>query len=102
MPDISAALHQRIVQTLDASRQDVRNLARAPGQLQGYVGFDLVENNLVECKVAVENLRDRETVLTMLRRLAGVTRLTGGGAVAPAVDRLHQQLADLEDALQRS
>jgi hypothetical protein len=100
MPDLNAALRQRILQALDAARADVQGLAAGGAIPNGYLGFQLVEQRILQCRGAVENLTDRDAVLKMLQRLDGAVKLTGGGAVAPAVKRLREKLAELEDALQ--
>jgi hypothetical protein len=101
VPELAPVMHQRVLRALDDARQDVRATAKASKPKTGYMGFELAENHLVNCRAAVEKLTDRNTVITMLARLDGLMALTGGGDVAPAVKRTHEALAQLFKALEQ-
>lgn len=60
----------------------------------------LVENNLVQCRAAVEDVTDRDAIVSTLRRLDGAIALTGGD-ITPAVARTRETLAQLITTLEQ-
>lgn len=93
MADISPQAHADILRAIREAQADVRALRANTKVQQGYVGFDLAESTLAACHEAVSGVRDRAAIATMLKKAVAALALTGGGAVAPAIQRT---LATLE------
>jgi hypothetical protein len=100
MPDVSPDTRKRILNELDGMRLDVVALRDATKIKTGYLGFQLAETTLVNCRVAVEALNDRDQIVTMLKRCAAALRLTGGGDVWPAVERARETLQKLWEGME--
>jgi hypothetical protein len=100
MPDISDGMHQRILATLDNARADVAALGESSKPVAGYLGFELVDMNLAQCRASLQGVKDRDTVMRLLRTLAAVIQAYGGGNVAPAVTRARTTLEDLWKGLE--
>ena len=96
MPDITPEFRQRILQALDAALQDLRKLAATAKPPPGYLGFQQVQNRLEQSEHAIEGLPDRKAIVNALKRLDdAISKIGGGGAVAPAAKRIRNALATL-------
>ena len=96
MPDITPELRQRVLAALDAALQDLHKLAAKVKGPRGYLGFQQVQNRLEQCRRAVEELADRKAIVNALKRLDdAISKIGGGGDVAPVAKRLREALATL-------
>ena len=60
MPDVTANVHGQILSELDGARRDVIGLRDAKRIKNGYMGFEMAEATLVNCRDAIERVKDRE------------------------------------------
>jgi len=96
MPDITPELRQRVLDTLDAALKDLRQFAAKRKPPPGYLGFQQVQNRLEQSRGAVEGFAERKSLVNELKRLDDtVSKIGGGGDVAPAVKALRTALATL-------
>ena len=101
MPDITPELRQRVLDTLDAALKDLRQFAAKRKPPPGYLGFQHVQNRLEQSRGAVKEFADRKSLVNELKRLDDtVSKVGGGGDVAPAAQRLRSALATLLKELQ--
>ena len=101
MPDINPELRQRVLNVLDASLTDLQKLAAKKKASPGYLGFQHVQNRLEQSRGAVKEFADRKSLVNELKRLDDtVSKVGGGGDVAPAAQRLRIALATLLKELQ--
>jgi hypothetical protein len=99
MPDVPPNIHAQILHELDGMRLDLVGLRDATDVKAGYKGFDLAETTLLNCRGSVEALRDRDLIVSMLKRGNVVLREVGGGDAWPAVQRARTALQDLWEML---
>lgn len=99
MPDVPANTHAQILHELDGMRLDLVGLRDATDVKAGYKGFDLAETILINCRGAVEALRDREQIVSVLKRGNVVLKEVGGGDAWPAVQRARTELQGLWEML---
>jgi hypothetical protein len=99
MPDIPVDTHAQILNELDGTRLDVVGLRDTTDVKAGYKGFDLAETTLLNCRSAIEALRDRDQIVSMLKRGNVVLREVGGGDAWPAVQRARTALQNLWERL---
>jgi hypothetical protein len=76
MPDVPADGHAQIVNELDGMRLDMVGLRDTTDVKAGYRGFDLAETTLLNCRGAIEVVRDRDQIVSMLK--GGNVALRGG------------------------
>jgi hypothetical protein len=100
VPDVSGKTHAQILDALDRARQDVISLRNTTQPMKGYMGFELVETLLIDCRAAIEALKDQGQIVTMLKRANGALKMYGGGDVAPVVERTRQTLKTLWKGLE--
>ena len=101
MPDITPELRQRVLNVLDFSLTDLQKLAAKKKPPPGYLGFQHVQNRLEQSRGAVKEFADRKSLVNELKRLDDtVSKVGGGGDVAPAAQRLRSALATLLKELQ--
>jgi hypothetical protein len=96
MPDITPELRQRVLDTLDTALKDLRQLPAKRKPPRGYLGFQQAQNRLEQSRAAVEGFAERKSLVNELKRLDdAVSKIGGGGDVAPAVKDLRTALATL-------
>src|ERR1700683_2873827 len=100
MADIPPAGHAQILRTIRDAQADVRALRSAANVEKGYRGFDLADKTLAECHAAISGERDQARVVTMLRNAVHALGLTGGGDVAPAVERTRDKFGAIQRGLE--
>ena len=90
-----------MLNVLDSSLTDLQKLAAKKKAPPGYLGFQHVQNRLEQSRGAVKEFADRKSLINELRRLDDtVSKVGGGGDVAPAAQRLRSALATLLKELQ--
>ena len=101
MSDITPELRERVLNVLDASFTDLQKLAAKKKPPPGYLGFQHVQNRLEQSRGAVKEFTDRKSLVNELKRLDDtVSKVSGGGDVAPAAGRLRTAFATLLKELQ--
>jgi hypothetical protein len=68
--------------------------------MTGYMGFELAERALIECRAAMEAVKDQTRIVTMLKTADAALALYGGGDVAPSVDRARRTLKSIWEGLE--
>lgn len=100
MPEISDATHQRILEILTFAHRALREKRAKSRPPTGYVGYDLVESQLLECRAVMEKTKDRDGLVNLMQQLAFHAKQVGGGDVLPVVERLIAELRAQWEALE--
>ena len=100
MTELPRKTRDQLLATLDAVLKEMRDL-RATAKVQtDHVGIELAESTLLSCRGTVESAREVEPLFHTLRKAAGALRASGGGQVAPPVQRARTTLETLCTALE--
>ena len=100
MPDVAPQTHAAILREIRAVRADVVALRKTSPVQQGYMGFELAETTFADLHEAVNGTRDPALIATFLKRAFAALNTTGGGAVAPALDRARPKFQLIVDTLE--
>lgn len=92
MPDVPTQAHARLIATLQTLQRDVCALRDTSEIKDGYSGFDIAENTLIDLRAAISAVRDRDMLVTWLKMADGIFQLTGGGAAAPVAAHIRATL----------
>ena len=100
MTDLPPKTRDQLLATIDAVLKEMRDL-RATAKVQAdHVGIELAESTLLGCRAAVDSAREVEPLFHTLRKVLGGLKASGGGQVAPAVQRTRTTLETLCTALE--
>jgi len=100
MPEISPQNHAAVLRTVRQLQADLRALRDSTGIEKGYMGFEFTEATLSGLHEAIAGSRDCGQIVSWLKKAEAAVTLTGGGAVAPAVDNIRKELKAMRDTLE--
>jgi hypothetical protein len=92
MPDIPVDTHTLLLAALRVLQSDLRALRESVEIRNAYVGFDIAEGTLRELRAAIADRRDRDQIVTWLKKADGIYELMGGGEVAPIAQNIRGTL----------
>lgn len=95
MPEVTAATRSEILSELDSARNEFVATRDRTEATNGSMGFDLADTTIVNCRVAIETLSDRDQIVEMLKRAYEHLPLLADGPARPALEHMRTTLVDL-------